>query len=73
MSPEQMKAALMASTEAERKYVLGPMFDGDLSGDFPVDEAAVTILVDEANDNGRLGQLRFRMYEFGLIKAALLA
>lgn len=73
MSPEQIKAALMASTEAERKYALGPMLDADLSGEFPVDEAAVSNAVDEAAVNGRLGSIRFRMYEFGLIKQALMA
>lgn len=71
MTPEQLKAALMASTEAERKYALGPYLDADLSGNFPVDEEAVNNAVESAYANGRMGSIRFRMYEFGLIKAAL--
>lgn len=71
MTPEQLKAALMASTEQERMYVLGPIIDLDMTGQFSVDEEDVDQAVDQAAEWGRLGQIRFRMYEFGLIRSAL--
>lgn len=73
MTPEQLKAALMASTEQERMYALGPIIDLDMTGQFSVDEEDVDQAVDQAAEWGRLGQIRFRMYEFGLIKQALMA
>lgn len=71
MNAQQLTEALQASTEPVRKYVLGPMYDANLSGDFDVSDEGVAVLVGLADQAGRLASLRFRMYEYELIKAAL--
>lgn len=71
MTPDELKAALNAATPEERKYVLAPYLSAGAEQDFPVEPDDVDQAVEKAIADGRIGSLRYRGYEFGLLKSAL--
>lgn len=71
MTPEAIKAEINGLSVKERKYVLAPYLSPGPENDFPVTPDDVDQAVEKAIADGRVESLRYRMYEFRLIRSAL--